>query len=324
MNLMRIQGLNLEFSTIDGPAKILRHIDLDIPDETIVGLVGESGCGKSVLARAIMGILPTPPARVTGGRILFRGRNLLALPEKALRAVRGKHLAMIFQEPMTSLNPVFTIANQMTEVVRLHQKAGHDETLAVCSRMLAQVNLPDPARILSTYPHELSGGMRQRVMIAMAMSCNPDLLIADEPTTALDVTVQGQVLAILRDMVTRKKTSVLFITHDMGIVAQLCHRVAVMYAGRIVEQGPVGDLFEHPCHPYTRGLMRTIPNPDERKTRLEPIPGTVPNPLETVAGCPFHPRCPRAMDICRTAYPMTTLVGEHHQVSCHLFGAEHG
>ena len=324
MTLLSIRDLNLEFSTLDGRAKVLRNIDLDIPKSEIIGLVGESGCGKSVLARAIMGILPSPPAKITQGRILFKDSDLLKLPEKAMRSIRGKQISMIFQEPMTSLNPVFTIGNQMTEVVRLHQKVGYREAVAICSRMLARVNLPDPVRILSNYPHELSGGMRQRVMIAMEMSCNPDLLIADEPTTALDVTVQGQVLAILQDLVGRISTSVLFITHDMGIVAQLCHRMAVMYAGHIVEQGPVQDLFDHPLHPYTVGLMRTIPRPDDRRKRLVPIPGTVPSPLDPLPGCPFQPRCSYALDLCRKEQPASSLVGENHLVSCHLFGGSRG
>lgn len=315
--LLAVRNLCVSFDTWDGPSRVLENISLDVRQGEILGLVGESGCGKSVMARAVLRLLPTPPARYSG-EILFRGENLLTVHKKRLRKVRGGEISMIFQEPMTSLNPVFTVGNQMSEVVRLHTGASRKEARRVCEDMLNAVNMPDAAEAFDKYPHELSGGMRQRVMIAMELSCGPALLMADEPTTALDVTVQGQVLAVLAELTRARGVSTLFITHDMGVVAQICDRVAVMYAGRLVELLPVDALFGQPMHPYTRGLIAAIPTLTDERELLPSIPGSVPDLVRPPAGCRFHPRCPERMDICERESPELLPCGEH-AVACHRF-----
>jgi peptide/nickel transport system ATP-binding protein len=288
--LLSIRNLSVQFFTYQGVVRALEGIDLMIQRGEILGLVGETGCGKSVLARSILRLVPDPPGKITQGEIRFKGEDILRVNGKRLREIRGNEISMIFQEPMSSLNPVFTIGNQMAEVVILHQRVKRDRARAICLEMLSQVKMPDPDRVLSKYPHELSGGMKQRAMIAMELSCRPALLIADEPTTALDVTVQGQVLTILDDLVRRIGASVLFISHDLGVIAQLCDRVSVMYAGRVVETAPVEALFARPRHPYTVGLLQAIPSMHEERDSLMTIPGVVPRLIDPPPGCRFAPR----------------------------------
>lgn len=319
--LLEVKNLSVSFATYQGRARVLDRACLTVHRGEIMGLVGETGCGKSVLSRAVLRIVPTPPGRIDGGSILFEGRDLLALPRKAMRKLRGDRISMIFQEPMSSLNPVFTVGNQMREVVRAHRDVGRAAAEAVCLEMLDAVRLPEPRAVLAAYPHELSGGMRQRVMIAMELSCRPALLLADEPTTALDVTVQGQILAILSELSARDGLSILLVTHDMGVVAQVCRRVAVMYAGQVVEVADVESLFARPAHPYTRGLIASIPG-KSGEGELYAIPGSVPSPIDPPGGCRFHTRCDQAMADCRAVKPEMVLVGEEHAVACHLFPGE--
>ena len=335
--LLSIRDLSVAFQSYGPPALVVEHLNLTVRRGEILGLVGESGCGKSVLARSILRLLPTPPARLTGEvffgenlpmassrapgllaseKEVFPGENLLTASPKRLRAVRGGEISMIFQEPMTSLNPVFTVARQMTEVVRLHTGAGRIKAKNICCDFLAAVKLPDPGTVMGKYPHQLSGGQRQRVMIALALSCGPKLLIADEPTTALDVTVQSQVLALLNDLTRARGVSTLFITHDLGVVAQLCDRVAVMYSGHLVELAPVESLFERPAHPYTRGLLAAIPTISNPRLHLPAIPGQVPNPAAPPPGCRFHPRCEQRLEQCVREAPALTPYGEHW-AACH-------
>jgi oligopeptide/dipeptide ABC transporter ATP-binding protein len=266
-----------------------------------VALVGESGCGKSVTAMSILRLIPSPPGKVLGGKVLFDGRNLLDLPERAMRSVRGKDIAMIFQEPMTSLNPVYTVGNQIAEAVMLHQRVGKSEAYQIVEKSLRDVGIADPHRRLNEYPHQMSGGMRQRIMIAMALSCQPKLLIADEPTTALDVTIQAQILELLRKLQRERGMAILLITHDLGVVAENADVVNVMYASRIVESAKVEDLFDRPKHPYTEALFRSVPKLGAPAERLATIPGTVPNPARFPAGCKFHPRCLRTRELAKGA-----------------------
>jgi len=313
--LLDIQDLSLEFSTQQGPARVLEQVSLRVRPGEIMGLVGETGCGKSVLAKSIPRLLPEPPARITQGRIMFAGQDLARLNLNELRRIRGRQISMIFQEPMTSLNPVFTIGNQMREVVRLHLGFGRQEAESHCRRMLAQVGLADPARILRSHAHALSGGQRQRVMIATALSCDPLMLIADEPTTALDVTVQAQVLRIIQEQAAQRNMAVLLITHDMGVVAQVCDRVAVMYAGMLAEVARVEDVFTHPRHPYTQGLIAAIPG-RERAQRLRSIAGVVPGLVRPPTGCRFHPRCALRDPQCVREMPVPRELGREHGVAC--------
>jgi len=319
--LLEVQDLSISFSTYQGRAMVLDRASLTVNRGEIMGLVGETGCGKSVLSRAVLRIIPTPPGSIDGGRILFEGADLLALPKKAMRKLRGERISMIFQEPMSSLNPVFTVGNQMREVIRAHRDISWAEAEVVCLDMLEAVRLPEPRTVLAAYPHELSGGMRQRVMIAMELSCRPALLLADEPTTALDVTVQGQILAILAELSAREGLSILLVTHDMGVVAQICRRVAVMYAGQVVEVADVESLFARPAHPYTRGLIASIPGRNGGG-ELYAIPGNVPSPINPPAGCRFHTRCERALAVCREIVPEMILAAPEHAVACHLFGGQ--
>ena len=315
--LLDVRDLSVSFRTYQGRARVLEKASLSVRQGEIMGLVGETGCGKSVLSRAILRIIPSPPGSIDGGEILFEGRDLLRLPHGEMRRLRGERISMIFQEPMSSLNPVFTVGNQMREVIRAHRDVSRSEATAVCLETLSAVRLPDPEAALARYPHELSGGMRQRVMIAMALTCRPALLLADEPTTALDVTVQGQILAILAELSARQGLSILFVTHDMGVVAQLCHRVAVMYAGQVVEIAGVDSLFAHPAHPYTQGLIASIPGRASGPT-LYAIAGHVPSPLDPPPGCRFHDRCTQARTECREAVPEMVRVAPDHSVACHL------
>ena len=319
--LLEVRGLGVEFQTRGGTAHVLEDIQLHIQRGETLGLVGESGCGKSITALALMRLIPQPPGRITAGQILFDGQDLLQLPEAQMRRVRGNRISMIFQEPMTSLNPAYSVGDQITESVRLHQGLNAKDGLARAVEMLEAVGIPDALRRVHEYPHQFSGGMRQRVMIAMALACQPDLLIADEPTTALDVTVQAQIFDLIRDLRERSGTAVLLITHDMGAVAEMTDRVAVMYAGRMVEEGPTDVVLSNPCHPYTQGLIACAPgrSPQSHGKPLQEIPGTVPSLLERKGGCTFADRCSEAQPRCRTSLPPSTWVQSGHRVMCWLY-----
>ncbi|HEU68651.1 MAG TPA: ABC transporter ATP-binding protein, partial [Candidatus Acetothermia bacterium] len=319
MPLVELRDLKTHFYTEDGVVKAVDGVSFSIEREKTLGVVGESGCGKSVTALSIMGLVPMPPGKIAAGKILFhRNGNPIELTSlnpkgREYRSIRGKEIAMIFQEPMTSLNPVFTIGYQIMEAIRLHQKARKKAARAKAIEMLRQVGIPLPEQRVDEYPHQLSGGMRQRAMIAMALSCNPSLLIADEPTTALDVTIQAQVLDLMRDIQQKFRTSIMFITHNLGVVAEMCQDVVVMYLGKVVEQAPVGPLFHDPKHPYTQGLLHSIPSLATKKKRLEPITGVVPDPLDAPAGCPFNPRCPHVMEVCTQEMPPLVAVAPEHE-----------
>jgi len=315
--LLTIENLQTRFLTDRGDVRAVDGLDLEVAAGETVALVGESGCGKSVAALSILGLVP-PPGRIAGGRILWDGSDLRSLPPAGYRRIRGNEISMIFQEPMTSLNPVFTVGEQIAEVLRLHRGLGRREAAAAAVEALAEVRIADPGRRTAEYPHQLSGGMRQRVMIAMALCCSPRLLIADEPTTALDVTIQAQILHLIRGLQERRGLAVLLITHDMGIVAQTADRVAVMYAGRVMEEGPVEEIFAAPLHPYTRGLLRSIPG--EGGGRLQAIEGAVPDLLELPPGCAFDPRCNERLDRCSEAAPPVSAPGPGRHVRCFLHG----
>src|SRR5688500_8407782 len=299
--LLEIQNLNVAFETSRGDVRPVRDVSINIYPGQTVAVVGESGCGKSVTALYVLRLIPSPPGKVLGGKIVFEGRDLLGLSEREMRSVRGKDIAMIFQEPMTSLNPVYTIGDQIVEAVTLHQHVGTKQAYEIAEQSLRDVGIADPGRRLHEYPHQMSGGMRQRVMIAMALSCKPKLLIADEPTTALDVTIQAQILELLRKLQREQGMAIMLITHDLGVVAENADVVNVMYASRVVESATVEDLFDRPQHPYTEGLFRSVPKLGAYATRLETIPGTVPNPAKFPTGCKFHPRCPRTRVAAETA-----------------------
>jgi len=299
--LLAVRDLRTYFQTGDGLVKAVDGVSFRIPNGRTFALVGESGCGKSVTAYSVLRLLATPPAQIASGRVELEGRNLLELTERQMRDVRGGKISMIFQEPMTSLNPVYTCGDQIVEAVRLHRRLSSRQARDLAIEMLAKVGIADPAERFGQYPHQLSGGMRQRVMIAMALSCGPKLLIADEPTTALDVTIQAQILDLLAELQRRAGLSIMLITHDLAVVAETAHEVAVMYASRLAEVAVAEELFGHPLHPYTRGLLRSIPRLGERVGRLQTIPGNVPNPLEFPSGCKFHPRCPLTRRLAKQA-----------------------
>ncbi|MBI4390096.1 MAG: ABC transporter ATP-binding protein [Nitrospinae bacterium] len=320
-SLLSIENLAVSFDTEDGTARAVRGVDLHVDRGETLALVGESGCGKSVTALSAMRLISTPPGRFESGRIAFGGKDLLALPEAEMERIRGNDIGMIFQEPMTALNPIMTVGGQIQEAIQLHQDKGKKEARELTLEMLRKVAIPSPERRRDQYPHELSGGMKQRVMIAMAISCQPSLLIADEPTTALDVTIQAQILDLLNALREETRMALLLITHNLGIVAETADRVAVMYAGKIVEEALVEALFETPAHPYTRGLLNSVPHDDPGRP-LEPIPGTVPNPSCLPAGCAFHPRCGDALPRCRKDDPVRLPVpGGHpsHWTACWLY-----
>lgn len=316
--LLSVKNLSTSFATELGAARAVQDVSFDIPFAKTVALVGESGCGKSVTALSIMRLIPSPPGKIIAGQIIFRQKSILDMTERQMQRIRGNDIAMIFQEPMTSLNPVFTVGNQIVEAVRLHQKENASRAKDIAVEMLHKVGIADPQRRVDEYPHQMSGGMRQRIMIAMALSCSPKLLIADEPTTALDVTIQAQILELLRELQRQNRMSVLLITHDLGVVAENADYVVVMYASRIAESAPVKLLFENPLHPYTQGLLRSLPRLGEKKQRLDVIAGTVPNPVEFPAGCKFHPRCPlgREDKRCQTCEPQLRPVEDNHSVAC--------
>ncbi|MGR6898820.1 ABC transporter ATP-binding protein [Rummeliibacillus sp. TYF-LIM-RU47] len=317
--LLQVKGLETTFFTEDGAIPAVDNIDFSLREGEILGIVGESGCGKSVTSLSIMGLVPSPPGKVTNGEILLEGTDLAKFSDKEMRKIRGKEVAMIFQEPMTSLNPLFTIGNQLTEAILIHNKKWSKkkaEERAI--EMMKLVGLPRSEELLKEYPHQLSGGMRQRVMIAMALVCDPKILIADEPTTALDVTIQAQILQLMRDLNKRLNTAVMLITHDLGVVAETCERVVVMYSGQIVEEGPVDLIFKDPQHPYTKGLIQSVPDMRFKKDRLYSIRGNVPKPGSIKQGCRFAARCEWAHERCLQENPPLYQTGEHHKTRCFL------
>jgi oligopeptide/dipeptide ABC transporter ATP-binding protein len=317
--LLEVRDLRTEFRTEEGTALAVDGVSFAIAPRETLGLVGESGCGKSVTALSILRLIPQPPGRIAGGEVRFEGADLLALPERDLRAIRGNRISMIFQEPMSSLNPVFTVGDQIVEAIVLHQRVGRREARARAVELLRSVGIPNPEGRVDDYPHSLSGGQRQRVMIAMALACRPALLIADEPTTALDVTIQAQILELLNRLQEDVGLSILLITHDLGVIAETAHRVVVMYSGLVVEEGPVEPLFAEPKHPYTAGLLGAVPSLARRGERLATIPGNVPSPFDRPPGCPYATRCPYAMDVCRAVRPVLGEVAPAHRVRCHLY-----
>lgn len=316
--LVDIQHERLSFFTPAGEVKALNDVSIHLNDGEVLGIVGESGSGKSVTAYSLMG-LTAYPGKLVGGTIDFNGHRINDLSEKEFRKIRGNEVSIIFQDPMTSLNPVYTIGNQIMEVILLHTDKNKEQARARAKELLELVGINEPEKRLKQYPHELSGGMRQRVMIAIALACEPKLLIADEPTTALDVTIQAQILDLIRDLNEKMNTSVLFITHDLGVVSELCDTVIVMYTGRIVEKAPVRELFNDPKHPYTVGLMSAIPRITKDRPPLETIEGVVPNPTERISGCSFWPRCPHATEQCKQGEPPVVQLSEERQVRCWLY-----
>ena len=322
--LLSVKNLRTNFYSAGKTIRALDGVSFDIEEGGSFGLVGETGCGKSVTALSILRLIPFPPGKIVGGEIHFRGRNLLDLTEEEIRSVRGKEISMIFQEPMTSLNPVFRIGDQMMEVIMLHQGLGKSQAFEKAIEMLELVHMPEARKVMKQFPHQLSGGMRQRAMIAMELSCRPFLLIADEPTTALDVTIQAQILRLIKEMEREFHSSILLITHDLGVIAEICDRVAVMYAGSIVEQAGVEEIFEDPKHPYTKGLWGAIPRIDEEREILAVIPGTVPDLSHPPTGCKFNPRCSHRFDPCDRIPPPLSQVSPGHFVACFLYGEENG
>ncbi len=319
--LLAVRGLSTEFRTDEGTVRAVNGVSLELPRGRTLGIVGESGSGKSVTSLSVMRLIPDPPGRIVGGQIEFDGRDLLALADEEMRRVRGRRIAMIFQDPMTSLNPFMRVADQLTEVTRLHLGHSAPQALAHAIEMLEMVGIPEARARIRSYPHEFSGGMRQRVMIAGALSCQPELLIADEPTTALDVTTQAQILDLIRRLQRETGTSVILITHDLGVVAGMADEVAVMYAGMVFERTSAAGLFARPGNPYTRGLLRSVPAPSTTHEKLFQIPGTPPDMTALPAGCPFAPRCDRAAEVCRHETPPFTALGDGHHSLCH-FAAE--
>lgn len=316
--LLTVKDLKTYFYTEDGVVPAVDGVDFAVDAGETLGIVGESGCGKSVSSLSVMRLIPNPPGKIISGDIQFDGKDIPTLTDKQMRQIRGNDISMIFQEPMTSLNPVFTIGDQIGEAIKLHQGLNDRQTKEKAIEMLKLVGIPLPEQRVKEYPHQLSGGMRQRIMIAMALSCNPKLLFADEPTTALDVTIQAQILELMKNLREELDTAIVLITHDLGVIAEMVDRVVVMYAGKIVEEASVYDMFKDPKHPYTEGLLNSIPKLDEPKRRLEPITGVVPNPLHMPSGCRFHPRCPYAMDVCKEKQPELKRLGTDRKVSCWL------
>jgi len=315
--LLSVQDLRVDFDTYDGVVKALESVTLEILDGEMFGLVGETGCGKSVTALSIMRLIPEN-GKIVEGKILFRAEDLLSKTEEEMRKLRGRKISMIFQDPTVSLNPVFTVGQQIIDVIMIHQHVGKEEATIRASEAFKLVALADPDKALKMYPHELSGGMQQRVMIAMALSSNPDMLIADEPTSSVDVTIQAQLLRRLLEIRNARKLAILLITHSMGIVAETCDKVCVMYAGNVVELGPMRDVLKDPLHPYTKGLLEAIPTPRSRGKRLPIVKGTIPDLINRPLGCTFHPRCSYAMEICRAERPAAVDLGSGRRVACHL------
>ncbi|ASR49896.1 peptide ABC transporter ATP-binding protein [Paenibacillus kribbensis] len=316
--LLEVTNLRTEFKTAAGTIRAVDGVDLSVGQGETLGIVGESGCGKSITSLSIMQLLPKGLGKVAAGEVRFNGENMLEFSERKMRSIRGNEMAMIFQEPMTSLNPVFKIGKQIAESARYHHGVSKQKAKAMAVEMLTKVGIPRPEKVAVSYPHELSGGMRQRVMIAMAMICNPKLLIADEPTTALDVTIQAQILDLMRELQKSEGTSILMITHDLGVVAEMCDRVVIMYAGQVVEETDVKTLFKDPKHPYTQSLLASLPQLNSDQERLASIPGQVPNPLDMPKGCRFAPRCQFAKEICLAEAPELVEVEPGHKSRCLL------
>ena len=314
--LISVEDLKVYFRSQDTCARAVDGVTFEVDRKETVCLVGESGCGKTVSALSILGLIPVPPGDIAGGRILFKGKNLLDLGEENMQRIRGNHIAMVFQEPLTSLNPVFTIGDQISEAISIHKKIDASTQRERCIQLLKDVGIDSPEQRINDYPHQLSGGQRQRVMIAMALACDPEVIIADEPTTALDVTVQNQILNLFKFIQETRSMSILYITHDLGVVTQIADRVYVMYAGVIVEQGNTHQIFHRAKHPYTRGLLASLPGRSKRGKRLYSIPGSVPDPAHKPQGCSFHPRCPQAVPVCRIEYPQMFDYGEGHLARC--------
>lgn len=316
--ILQIEDLHTHFFTDRGEIPAVDGVNLYVNPGEVLGVVGESGCGKSVTSLSILKLVPQPPGRITGGSILFKGQNIVAMKEREMRSIRGNSISMIFQEPMTSLNPLFTVGQQIGESVRLHRRFSKKEAREHTIDMLRRVGIARPEALIDEYPHQLSGGMRQRVMIAMAISCSPELLIADEPTTALDVTIQAQILDLIRRLNEENGTAVMMITHDLGVVAEMCHRVVVMYAGKVVEEGSVHDIFKNPLHPYTQGLIKSVPRMDEDRRRLFSIPGNVPILNTELTGCRFAERCENVMPVCLERLPELRECESAHSCRCWL------
>ncbi|KIX10865.1 ABC transporter ATP-binding protein [Dethiosulfatarculus sandiegensis] len=320
--LLEVDNLQTHFFSFDGVAKAVDGVSFNLKRGETLGLVGESGCGKSVTALSIMRLIQSPPGKITGGRILFNGTDLLKLSNEKMRRIRGDRISMIFQEPMTSLNPVYTIADQIKEVFVNHRNLDKKAAFKKAVEVIRKVHIPSPDKRAEEYPHQLSGGMRQRAMIAMALACNPDILIADEPTTALDVSIQAQIIDLMLKLKEEFNAAILMITHDLGVIAEMAQRVLVMYAGRVVEEGTTQEIFDNPLHPYTRGLMNAVPVIGRRATegrkRLQEIPGVVPSLFDLPKGCAFHPRCPEAFDLCRKMRPDMSAEPGVHRAACWL------
>ena len=315
-NLLDIKNLTIEYATDDEVVYAVNDLNIQLKEGETLGLVGETGAGKTTSALGILRLVPNPPGKIKNGEIYFEGKNLLKVSEEEMRSIRGNRISMIFQDPMTSLNPVMTVGEQIAEVINIHEKLSMHDSMEKAKEMLELVGIPS-ARI-NEFPHQFSGGMKQRVVIAIALACNPKLLIADEPTTALDVTIQAQVLELMNDLKTKFNTSMILITHDLGVVAQVCDKVAIMYAGEIIESGTLFDVYENTQHPYTIGLFNSIPNLDSNEKRLKPIQGLMPDPTNLPKGCKFHPRCPYAQEICSNKIPETTILPNDHQVKCFI------
>ena len=320
--LVEFKDVHTYFYTEAGTVKAVNGVSYKIKEGETVCVVGESGCGKSVTALSLMRLIAAPQGEIVKGNISFDGKDITSLSEEEMMSIRGNDISMIFQEPMTSLNPVFTVGNQIMESIILHQKLDKKQARDKAIEMITLVGIPRAEAIVDSYPHELSGGMRQRIMIAMALSCNPKLLIADEPTTALDVTIQAQILDLMRDIKQKTQTSIMLITHDLGVVAEMADYVVVMYAGKVIEEGPVNDIFKNPLHPYTRGLLKSKPVINQETDRLYSIPGQVPNPIGMKDSCYFHERCEHCMEICKTQIPTIKYYDEQHKISCFLYDGE--
>ncbi|SEB19613.1 dipeptide transport system ATP-binding protein [Thalassobacillus cyri] len=316
--LLEVKDLEVSFLTYGGEVQAVRGVSFDLYKGETLAIVGESGCGKSVTANSIMRLIPQPPGRITNGTIQFKEKELRHLPEKQMRKIRGVDISMIFQDPMTALNPTLTVGNQLTEGLKQHTSVSNQEAKQKAIEMLELVGIPNPEERLGLYPHQFSGGMRQRIVIAMALICEPELLIADEPTTALDVTIQAQILELFERIQEQTGVAIILITHDLGVVAKIADRIAVMYAGKIIEVGTKKEIFYHPQHPYTNGLLTSVPRLDRREGKLIPIDGTPPDLFSPPIGCPFTARCPKAMEVCERVYPMQTELSETHQVECWL------
>jgi peptide/nickel transport system ATP-binding protein len=320
--LLDVKELRTSFFTDKGEVPAVDNVSFQINEREIVGIVGESGCGKSVTSLSIMGLIPKPPGKIVGGEILYNGKDLIHSSENEMQKIRGNEISMIFQEPMTSLNPLFTIGEQLIEAILIHQDISKKEAAKKAINIMKEVGLPRAEQLMTEYPHQLSGGMRQRVVIAMALTCNPKLIIADEPTTALDVTIQAQILNLMKKINEERDTAIMLITHDLGVVAEVCDRVIVMYAGKVVEEGTVKEIFANPQHPYTKGLLHSIPQLDVKKERLYSIKGTVPKPGSIKEGCAFYKRCDHAVSKCHVLSPHLTATSASHSVRCWLHDEE--